>query len=511
MTSSPYAQVGAKLVDSGFAAIPCRPGSKVPGAYRSGEWFYELEWQRFCDRLPTELELGVWAKWPDAGICVALGGEHGLVAIDIDTDQHEIVEAILGALPCESPVQKCGKKGATYFFRASAAVKSRAFNVGADERVLDLLCRGKQTVIPPTRHPETERPYEWITPDTLVHVTPERLPMLPDDIAERIAAALKPFGYEPEVERSEPLGGGSGTGREVNDAALANLDCWVGDLGIDAKRQRNGTWRGRAVWKGAENANVGFSSTGIKDWGEDRGMTPIDVTMESLNMDFGDAVDWLKARLGFEEPPRAEFTFRKPVEVDAPPSPEPDCDEQPAGEPETVDIYLDDTFVAGIISASERFPAEVFWRHFIDAAIAIGPKFDEADFTAEVSHIADWMAGAVHVLAEACVEQPEVEAELVELDRPVRPQVRRRPAADDCRVDHVDELRPVARAVSSRRHRHHGGFHQSAICRANRALAESLPRRPSEHGGGEGRAACRCEDDLSGPWVQRNEGYARLR
>ena len=115
MTSSPYAQVGAKLVDSGFAAIPCRPGSKVPGAYRSGEWFYELEWQRFCDRLPTELELGVWAKWPDAGICVALGGEHGLVAIDIDTDQHEIVEAILGALPCESPVQKCGKKGANSF------------------------------------------------------------------------------------------------------------------------------------------------------------------------------------------------------------------------------------------------------------------------------------------------------------------------------------------------------------------------------------------------------------
>ena len=42
MTSSPYAQVGPKLVDQGFSAIPCRPGSKIPGVYRGGKWFNEL-------------------------------------------------------------------------------------------------------------------------------------------------------------------------------------------------------------------------------------------------------------------------------------------------------------------------------------------------------------------------------------------------------------------------------------------------------------------------------------
>jgi hypothetical protein len=33
--------------------------------------------------------------------------------------------------------------------------------------VLDLLCKGKQSVIPETVHPGTDRPYEWLTDDTL--------------------------------------------------------------------------------------------------------------------------------------------------------------------------------------------------------------------------------------------------------------------------------------------------------------------------------------------------------
>ena len=69
------------------------------------------DWTRFCDRLPTDIETNAWSKFPDAGVCIVLGF-NGVVAVDIDTDQHEIVEAILDALPCESPVQKRGKKGA---------------------------------------------------------------------------------------------------------------------------------------------------------------------------------------------------------------------------------------------------------------------------------------------------------------------------------------------------------------------------------------------------------------
>ena len=36
------------------------------------EWWGTSEWQRYCDRLPTEIETSLGAKWPDAGVCVAL-------------------------------------------------------------------------------------------------------------------------------------------------------------------------------------------------------------------------------------------------------------------------------------------------------------------------------------------------------------------------------------------------------------------------------------------------------
>ena len=316
-------------------------------------------------------------------------------------------------------------------------------------------------MIPPTRHPETERPYEWITPDTLVHVTPERLPMLPDDIAERIAAALKPFGYEPEVERSERWGAVAARGARSTTRRSRTLIAGSETSASMRSASAMGLGAAEPFGRARRMPTLASRRPGSKTGVTSRDAHAIDVTMKSLNMDFGDAVDWLKARLGFEDPPRVEFTFRKPVEVDAPPSPEPDCDEQPAGEPETVDIYLDDTFVAGIISASERFPAEVFWRHFIDAAIAIGPKFDEADFTAEVSHIADWMAGAVHVLAEACVEQPEVEAKSVNSIDPFATKFAGGLLQTTAEWIMSTSFVPVARAVSSRRHRHHGGFHQS--------------------------------------------------
>ena len=213
VSDSPYARVAAKLIDSGYSAVPCMPGAKIPGRWDGKTWSGMGDWTRFCDRLPTDIETNAWSKFPDAGVCIVLGF-NGVVAVDIDTDQHEIVEAIFDALPCESPVQKRGKKGATHFFRAGPVVVSQPFNVGS-ERVLDLLCKAKQTVVPGTIHPGTGKPYIWLTCDTLEHVSADRLPMLPDDIAERFARALGPFGYEPEVERAHGARATSGNGHRT--------------------------------------------------------------------------------------------------------------------------------------------------------------------------------------------------------------------------------------------------------------------------------------------------------
>ena len=51
-------------------------------------------------------------------------------------------------------------------------------------------------------------------------------------------------------------------------------------------------------------------------------MSAIDVVMDAMGLDFADAVDWLKDKLGIKDPPRLHFVFRKrgearPVEESA--------------------------------------------------------------------------------------------------------------------------------------------------------------------------------------------------
>lgn len=308
VADSPYALYGEILVEQGYHAIPCRPGSKRPGAIIGGEWFGRNDWQQYCDRKPTDYELRTWTRWPEAGICVALG--NGVVAVDVDTDADDLRSALASVLPL-SYVQKRGDKGFTAFYRGSAAIKSAAFNINGS-RVLDLLAHGKQTVVPPTIHPDTGRPYVWLTDETLLNTAPEDLPELPDDIAEQIAAVLAPHGYAPQ-HAAAPSGEGYGHSiwREVNDRALAELDKWVPHLDLPKlKRTPKGYvcvpfWRpsnsGRPLHE--RNPNLKITTTGIMDFHDgDRGYTPLDVVMKALGCGLDYADDWLRARIGYNEP-----------------------------------------------------------------------------------------------------------------------------------------------------------------------------------------------------------------
>ena len=64
-------------------------------------------------------------------------------------------------------------------------------------------------------------------------------------------------------------------------------------------------------------------------------------------------------------------------------------------------------FSEGVMSARELFPADVFERHFIDAAVvAVGDKLDaarELNATVEATHIVNWLEKAINAL----IEQPD--------------------------------------------------------------------------------------------------------
>jgi hypothetical protein len=116
-----------------------------------------------------------------------------MVAIDIDTDDVAIKTAIIKTLP-STPVRKIGAKGETAFYYSPDISASRSWNING-KRVCDLIADGRQTVLPPTIHPDTGTPYRWVG-DSLDIYDPDELPLLDADAIGNIDAALIPFGLE---------------------------------------------------------------------------------------------------------------------------------------------------------------------------------------------------------------------------------------------------------------------------------------------------------------------------
>jgi len=83
----PYAQCAEPMVERGYAAIPIMTGTKAPGFFCAGQWMPLPAWQRrFLNKIPSERERELWSKG-ETGVGVVGGrASHGLIPVDIDTD-----------------------------------------------------------------------------------------------------------------------------------------------------------------------------------------------------------------------------------------------------------------------------------------------------------------------------------------------------------------------------------------------------------------------------------------
>jgi hypothetical protein len=96
--------------------------------------------------------------------------------------------------------------------------------------------------------------------------------------------------------------GGDDFFRNVNAAALANLDKWVPALHPTAEKQATGGWSiSSEAFRRDLQERLSYHHSGITDFGEERGLTPIDAVLK-----YGDAADakaaaiWLCRRLSVE-------------------------------------------------------------------------------------------------------------------------------------------------------------------------------------------------------------------
>jgi hypothetical protein len=87
-------------------------------------------------------------------------------------------------------------------------------------------------------------------------------------------------------------------------------------LGVQAERERDGSYRGPAVWRGGDNpTSVSYNHRGIRDFKMNKGLRPIDIVRRAgvANNEW-DSDDWLRGKLGLPVLQRVKFEFLPLVE-----------------------------------------------------------------------------------------------------------------------------------------------------------------------------------------------------
>lgn len=166
-----FAEIAPKMWAKRYPVVPIRPGSKQPS----------LEaWTGYLSSVPSEArQKRMLEEFGHHGIGVLQGAElvPGMLTVAVDVDSDLLVAPVRALLPNAS-VGKRGKKGVTLFglIPKDQKPKSKKLKGLADLGDIDFLAGGRQTVLNPTIHPETNAPYEAVGRD-LAETPPEELPV----------------------------------------------------------------------------------------------------------------------------------------------------------------------------------------------------------------------------------------------------------------------------------------------------------------------------------------------
>lgn len=173
-----FAQFAEKYRLAGYSVIPDKYMGKNP---------IIKGWSDYCYKQPTKEEMQSWIRNAvESNIAVCLGKASNIIALDVDTENQEIINIIKETLP-DSPVEKVGSKGFTRFFRFSGEHTQVLKHNG--EVVLEILSGGKKTTIPPSVHPNG-LPYVWAN-KALHQVKAEDLPLLPPFLFSNLQSKIK--------------------------------------------------------------------------------------------------------------------------------------------------------------------------------------------------------------------------------------------------------------------------------------------------------------------------------
>jgi hypothetical protein len=210
-----FAHGAPALLSMGYSPIPVHFGTRRPAL---------RQWDRLRSKPMSRDEVNsMTGRHPQLGLAIA-GGYGGLVPIDCDTDDQDIIGAITRVLP-EPVVANAGRRGFTAYYRdASCKIGSRKFQTPAPERrvLVEVLTTG-QTMIPPTIHPTTGKPYRWLTSRSLFDTPLCELPEIGPAHLVALEHALRPWVPERPMQALPQQNGETVSDRRMQAYARAVL------------------------------------------------------------------------------------------------------------------------------------------------------------------------------------------------------------------------------------------------------------------------------------------------
>jgi P4 family phage/plasmid primase-like protien len=188
---------------AGLPVIPLQPRHKRPAI---------TAWTTYCREMPSaELQEAWLGNYAEGNLGLPLGAASGLCMIDIDTDDGRVQAAIESVLP-PSPWRRKGAKGYAAVYRFSG-ICTFQIKSSTNKMLVELLSDGRQVVLPPSIHPDTQAPYEANKP--LLEALPDVV-ALPREIEALLRAALTKAGVDLSFQ---------GSTRFVEYVAAGSRDC----------------------------------------------------------------------------------------------------------------------------------------------------------------------------------------------------------------------------------------------------------------------------------------------
>jgi hypothetical protein len=198
-----------QAIEAGWSPIPGRYQPARNRPLKDAKRPLLPGWEKFCDRVMTHVEINdILRNHPLAQLHVA-SGYAGVIWIDRDTDDPEI-NAVIDRIIGKSNVARRGSKGRADAYRVvGAGVRNEKFlSRGVDGKpgapIMEVLAAGSSVRIPPSLHPESGKPYVWLTQATVFDTLPDELTQITAEQIEQLRVALKPWLFEKPTARPVP-------------------------------------------------------------------------------------------------------------------------------------------------------------------------------------------------------------------------------------------------------------------------------------------------------------------